>query len=205
MDRWRVTSVEKFDYNFERSKNYRTLQRQRINWLPVVAIRRWVHRWMAAAACSDRFVGEGTPVASRTISQRKSWKSSSWRNYPRRPGSDRWANRCTRCLCSKIGHCEAATTVDASQSRGSRCTHIHRIRHSWWWCGWLQLRIKQEKKASFNRVRQFAQRTQTDVSIRSFFTSKFSLPGFVFLQMYVWAKQKYKTRDGPVKQVRMVM
>lgn len=161
MDRGRVTSGGEFDYNFVRSKNYRTFRHERINWLPVVVSRRWDHRWMAAAACSDRSVGAGTPVASRTVSQRKSWKSSSWRNCPRRPGSDRWANRCTHCLCSKIGHCEAATIADASQSRGSRCTHIHRIRHSWWWCCWLQLRIKQEKwQASKSTAKLHKERRQ---------------------------------------------
>lgn len=133
MDQGRITLVEKFDYNFERNKNYRTFRRERISWRPVVVIRRWGHRWTAAAPCSDRFVGAGTPVASRKVSQRKSWKSSSWRSCLRRPGSDRPVNQCTRCLCSRIGHCEAATVADASQSRGSRCTRIHRIRRSWWW------------------------------------------------------------------------
>lgn len=145
MGQGRITFVEKFDYNFERNKNYRTFQRERISWRPGEVIHRWGHRSMAAAPCSDHFVGAGTPVASRKVSQQKSWKSSSWRSYLRRPGSGQRANQCTRCLCSRIGHCEAATVADASQFHGSRCTRIHRIRRSWW-CGWLQLRIDQIKR-----------------------------------------------------------
>lgn len=130
MGQGRITLVEKFDYDFERNKNYWTFRRERISWRPAEVIRRWGHHSTEAAPCSDRFVGAGTPVASHTVSQRKSWKSSSWKSYPRRPGSDRRANRCTRYLCSRIGHCEAATVADASQFHDSRCTRIHRIRRS---------------------------------------------------------------------------
>lgn len=159
MGQGRITFVEKFDYNFERNKNYRTFRHERISWRPVEVIRRWGHRWMAAAPCSDRFVGAGTPVASRKVSQRKSWKSSSWRSYLRRPGSGQRANRCTRCLCSRIVHCVAATVADASQFHGSRCTRIHRIRRSWWW-GWCQLlsidQIKRKFLINFHKESQKA-------------------------------------------------
>lgn len=171
MGQERITFVEKFDYNFARNKNYRTFRRERISWQPEEVIRRWDHRWMAAAPCSDRFVGAGTPVASRKVSQRKSWKSSSWRSYLRRPGSGQRANRCTRCLCSRIGHCEAATIADASQFHGSRCTRIHRIRRSWWW-GWCQLlgidQIKRKYLTNFHKESQNGIR-RCGVSIRSFF------------------------------------
>lgn len=130
---WWSRILRLFDYNFARNKNHETfLRHERISWRPGVIHRCWDHRSMVAATCSSRSVGAGTPVASCTISQQKSWKSSSWRSYLLRPDSDHWASQCTRCLCSKIGHCEAATTVDASQSRGSKCTRIHRIRHSLW-------------------------------------------------------------------------
>lgn len=181
MDQGRITLVEKFDYNFERNKNYRTFRRERISWRPVVVIRRWGHRWTAAAPCSDRFVGAGTPVASRKVSQQKSWKSSSWRSCLRRPGSDRPANRCTHCLCSRIGHCEAATVADASQSRGSRCTRIHRIRRSWWWLLLLLATNQTRSKGNFQMLSfNFHKESQkSQMSIRSFFRT---VPKFFLLR-----------------------
>lgn len=150
MDRWRVTSVEKFDYNFERSKNYRTLQRQRINWLPVVAIRRWV-----PANISNQYVKTLQNMTCKGALTSLDGGSGLFRSFRRRRDAGRitynitakimkiiimkklsptpWFgplgtatrfeglcfsenfrklelntyNRCTRCLCSKIGHCEA--------------------------------------------------------------------------------------------------
>lgn len=101
-----------------------------ISWLPVVPHRCLVRHSTVAVLCPGRSAGGAKLAASRTISQQRSWTASSWRSYRWRPDSVRWANQCTRCPCSRTGHCEGLIVTDAWPSRGSKCTRIHRIHRS---------------------------------------------------------------------------